>query len=203
MKMSIKSDLKKLSKKLSGIEKQIPFAASLAINDIAQSVVKAEKSGMKRDLNKPKPFTVNSIRFRRSNKKNLTAIVYIMERAEVYLGPTISGGTTKYPNKYPRFTPDEGAVKLNKYGNVPRKRHTDIRRVGMAGKGNSKFVVIDDQVYQRIGRGGQKLKHLGLLSNQWTYLRQFKFFTHARRAANKRSPIAINKAIKRAISTAR
>lgn len=115
--ISVKSNLKQLSKQLAGFGDQIPYATSRALNATA---FKARKEAIKRlhkDIDKPTPFTVSGIRYSNSNKRNLTASVYIMPNRWEYLHFQVSGGTRKARNTVIAVA---SGVKRNKYGNPSR-----------------------------------------------------------------------------------
>ncbi|MEX3635970.1 hypothetical protein [Paraburkholderia sp. BR14320] len=103
-------------------QKQIPFAASIAINATAKLVQAGERENMKAKLDNPTPFTLNSLSIQRSSKKSLSATVFVKDRAAWYLEPYEAGGVNRL-NPYP----DGGttllkpaAQRVNQYGNLPR-----------------------------------------------------------------------------------
>lgn len=57
------------------IERQLPFAAALALNDTAQEVVRAEQREMATVFDRPTPYTLNAFFVRRASKNNLVAVV--------------------------------------------------------------------------------------------------------------------------------
>lgn len=89
----------KLEAKLRGMQKQIPFATSLAINNIARGV----ESEIRRAIggsafDRVKPQTVRATYVKRSTKQNLVAEIGLKNRqmgipASEYLHATIRGGS--------------------------------------------------------------------------------------------------------------
>lgn len=74
------------------VRRQIPFAASLAINRCAELSKPALQSHMSIVFDRPKPFTLNSIFIKRATKTRLVATVFHSDRVAPYLAPEIKGG---------------------------------------------------------------------------------------------------------------
>lgn len=98
--------------------KQVPFATAQALNALAVDVQRAEQANMRRVLDRPTPFTVNSVRVQRANKRNLVATVFVMDIAARYLEPYEVGGKNVL-NGRAFLNPRHQA--LNQYGNIPRR----------------------------------------------------------------------------------
>lgn len=111
-------------------KKQIPFAASQALNEVAQKSVKALRVQATKALDRPTPFTLNGFRMMRSSKANLSAVVYIAPIQNAYMRFQVEGGVRRDKEQGRTIVPVEGAIKLNKYGNIPG------RKTGIAGKSN-------------------------------------------------------------------
>ena len=119
--ITIKQDLKKLSASYKKLQKrQIPFAASQALNDVAFDAQRANQAQIAKKLDRPTRFTVRGFRVRKSTKRNLRAIIFIDPRVDKYLQYQIDGGT--------RVTDGRGTgvptsnARLNKHGNIPGRR---------------------------------------------------------------------------------
>lgn len=120
MQVSIKSDLKQTVKALNKLQrKQIPFAVMSALNNTAFDARKEALAQMPKKLDRPTRFTTGkgAVRVKKSNKKNLTARVFIAPIQAKYLLPQIKGGTYR-PERRAFLIP--AGVKLNKFGNIPR-----------------------------------------------------------------------------------
>ncbi|AMM13335.1 hypothetical protein AX768_03630 [Burkholderia sp. PAMC 28687] len=116
--ISIKTNIKEISKRLDDLSrKQMPFAASQAVNAAAVKIQAAEQANMRKVLDEPTPFTINSVGVKKGNKSNPTAIVFVKPIAAGYLDPYEIGGTNKL-NSRALLKPIE--ARLNKYGNLPR-----------------------------------------------------------------------------------
>lgn len=137
MRISVEADLKQLKSRLTRLQKeQLPFAASMAINQVAADVATEITRQMPRILDRPTPFTLKAYQMRpgtfrgyRANKRNLSALINPAEIQKQYLRFQIEGGT-RTPNQSKIFVPSNKAPK-NQYGNVPRGRRSQI----IAGKG--------------------------------------------------------------------
>lgn len=97
--ISVRSNVKEISKKLSALaEKQLAFAASRAINDTVQDCRKTVPAEMKKVFRNPVARTLNSLRYKNSDKKSMEAKVWIEDfggkgiAPAKYLGPEILGG---------------------------------------------------------------------------------------------------------------
>lgn len=118
------ADLKDLSRQLSAIKKQIPFATAQALTSVARQIAAAEKTAFQRKLDSPTPFTVNSVKSSGARKDNLTAKVFVMNTAASYLEPFEFGGQHKL-NSRALLNPKN--IKLNKYGNLPRNKLSQLK----------------------------------------------------------------------------
>lgn len=86
---------------LSGIERQVPFAMSRAINSIAKGVVKAENEELSRAFDKPTPRTKNATKLMQFAKKTkLEAIVGIDDGGGNNRMNARGFKGTIFPNKY-------------------------------------------------------------------------------------------------------
>lgn len=141
--INISADVDKAVKHLHGVSKQIPFAASLAINNTAKKVKEKEGHEIRDVFDRPTPYIQNSIFVKPSNKRNLNAIVGIKDMAikgnpaTKILKAEIGGGsrrlkryevllrsTGNLPSGY--YTVPGQAAKIDQYGNIARSQITQI-----------------------------------------------------------------------------
>ncbi|WP_231890143.1 hypothetical protein [Ralstonia solanacearum] len=116
--------MKKLTRALDDFaKKQVPFATAQAINAVAKKLQAAEKENMTKVLDRPTPFTLNSVSIKLANKTSLTAMVYVKDIAAAYLLPYEAGGQNKL-NARALIKPV--GQKVNQYGNLPR---TTVKRL--------------------------------------------------------------------------
>lgn len=135
MKLDIRDNIKEVTKGLSRTQrKQIPFAASRAINDLLFPLAKKELPREMDDTFKggATGFTKRAFRYAKSNKKNLSAIVFAGPKQDEYLKFMVDGGT-RFPGKGSLFKRGSRALvvstknsKLNKYGNIPKATRDKI-----------------------------------------------------------------------------
>lgn len=121
MRINIQSDLTRLSRNLTDLEKrQIPFAASYAINRVVKDLREWMIAQTPAYLDRPTPFTLRGFRYKKSDKHTLTGSVYIEDTRSKYLDLQIEGGL-RIPFKKAIKVPASTA-RLNRYGNLPRGR---------------------------------------------------------------------------------
>lgn len=144
MKINVRIDgLNALRATIDGMGRQIPFAASVAINRTAAAAEKAEQGHIVGGVfDRPKPQTAKGTYLLRSDKRNLTAEIGLKSRAkglpaDEYLNPNIQGGIRPpkrseimlrqagiLPNGM--FTAPGPAASLDPYGNMSRGQIVSI-----------------------------------------------------------------------------
>lgn len=118
------STLKDLSRQLKHLQKQIPFATAQAMTSVVRDIAAAQKVALGRKLESPTPFTVNSVGSAGARKNNLRAKVFVRDVAAEYLEPFEFGGEHKL-NSQALLNPKN--IKLNKYGNMPRNKLSQLK----------------------------------------------------------------------------
>jgi len=119
MQISVKTDIKALTKRLDKIQRQqIPFATSVALNNTAEFTATNLNNDTRRYLESPTPFTQKAFTLKRSNKRNLKALVFAKQIQAQYLSTQIKGGTRRPKNRAFALPTN---VKRNRYGNIGRK----------------------------------------------------------------------------------
>lgn len=113
-----------LAKKLMDLRKQIPFATAQAMTRVVRKIEQAQKVALQRNLENPTPFTVKSVGSRGARKSDLRAKVFVRDIAASYLEPFEVGGVHKL-NSSALLNPKN--VKLNKYGNLPRNKLSQLK----------------------------------------------------------------------------
>lgn len=103
MNIDIQTNIKEVTKHLNVIQKkQIPFAASVAMNKVIFGMQKAEKKKVDRVFDNATNFTRTGFVVVKSTKKNLVAELYIQNKGNKdrtsYMRHEIDGGT-RHPNK--------------------------------------------------------------------------------------------------------
>ena len=131
MYMSVKADTKRLTRYLTFQRKQIPFATSKALNDVAFDCRSSIQKFLPKKLDRPTAGITRSVQVEKSKKKNLVAIVGFAglgfkstkwsESPAKIMRRHIEGGTRSAKNK-PIHVPIVRNIKLNKFGNLPRTK---------------------------------------------------------------------------------
>lgn len=102
---------------ISGMQRQIRFAAARALTKTAQAVQRAIPAALERDLDRPNQFTKGGTFIVPARREKLEAIVGFKDRQARYMRLQIEGGT-RAPG--PRGIKLPGDVVLDQYGNIPR-----------------------------------------------------------------------------------
>lgn len=134
--------MSQLKAKLLGIEKQIPFATSVALNRTAKAVEDAERQAMSGGFDRPKAQTVRATYIKRSTKQSLVAEIGLKSRqmgipASEYLHANIKGGARSYKRSElmlrqagilpeGHFTVPGAGATLDAYGNMSRGQIVSI-----------------------------------------------------------------------------
>ncbi|HBT3445529.1 TPA: hypothetical protein MHS34_04975 [Klebsiella pneumoniae] len=118
------ASLRDLSRQLKQLQKQIPFATAQAMTSVVRDIAAAQKVSLGRKLESPTPFTVNSVGSAGARKNNLRAKVFVRDVAAEYLEPFEFGGEHKL-NSQALLNPKN--IKLNKYGNMPRNKLSQLK----------------------------------------------------------------------------
>ncbi|MCK9193976.1 MAG: hypothetical protein M0P19_08905 [Nevskia sp.] len=142
--ITIQVDTKATTRYLDDVQKrQIPFAASVALNKTARLAEAGIKSEMRRLLDRPKPYTLGGTFVSNSTKSKLTAIVGLKDKASSgraagkYLLPLVAGSQRRQAG-WERALQAMGAIpsgmravpaggaKIDRYGNLDKKQLTEM-----------------------------------------------------------------------------
>jgi hypothetical protein len=166
--VSIENNIKEVSRKLTDIQKkQVPFAASLALNKVAYQANMAIRKQAKYQLHNPTNWTISGFLYDKSNKKNLNVLMYAagapsgkrgrLADRNKYMIFQVHGGT-RFPDGRAIIVPTKH-TRLNKHGNIPRallKQFVENKTKYFAGKPRGRSNETNAGVYERVGRGGRK-----------------------------------------------
>jgi len=206
MRFSVKADLDNLKRNLTRLERdQVPFAASLAINNLASDVANAITAQMDRYLDNPTPFTEKAYQMRpgtfrgqRASKRDLVAVVEPAKIQGEYLKYQIVGGT-RLPKQTAILVPTRKAP-LNKYGNLPKGRRKAMisgeKGFFSAGKREDKT----PGIYKSLRK---TIQPMAFYVDQATYKPIFPIDKIAGGVIRNRFARRFQEALKRALSTAR
>jgi hypothetical protein len=97
--LDVKIDASAAVAALGAAQKQLPFALSVGLNDLARQVQGANNAAMQGIFAHPRPFTANSTWITRATKSNLVATAFIRPEVAKYLEPYEVGGVHVLPGK--------------------------------------------------------------------------------------------------------
>ena len=192
--ISIRDDLDKITRGLNDIQrKQIPFAASGALNDTAFQARTKATDELPRHIDRPTPATVKGIMVRKSKKTDLEAAVFFKDFVWKYMKYQVLGGTRSDSRK---FAVPSRQSKLNKYGNIPG------RRTGLT-KGLSYFGRVNDSLTGVFKPRGKKRDLKAILVNRAVYKPRYPFSAIVERSVKDTFKKNFDKSMERALRTAR
>ena len=217
--LTIDQDLKGFDRFLNNNRKQLPFATSVALNNTGFDMRNAFNKGTLSAFNKPTRFTQKAFLTTKSKKTNLVVHVFAKDKegsdAARYLRFGVKGGTR--PAKgYERFfsgLPNDGTIdayfipsqiKVDGFGNVTR---ANLKKVSAAVQNNKAFIGTPRNSSRPAGiyeRDGNKLiTRFVSVSTRPTYTGRFNLQTIGDKVINRRFDQHFNKAMTKAIATAK
>ena len=218
MQISVKSDVKQLTKSLTRIQrKQIPFATSKALNNVAFDVRKALQDGLETHLDRPTPYTKRGVQVEKSTKKKLIAEVGFRSKTfgkgqgsvtqAEYMERQIKGGL-RMPKGSAIPVPIVKNLKLNKYGALTRNKVNNAlgnknkffsgKPKGAKGKGTG------EGIWERYGgKRNPKIKMIISWNKTTDYQARFPFKNIVTQSVRKNFRKRFDNAIREALKTAR
>jgi hypothetical protein len=194
-------NIREVSRGLSDFaQAQVPFATSLALNDTAEAIRKNTDKALDRRLDRPTPFTRRGLMVLRSSKRRLSAAVLFRDIQARYLAWVERGGDR--PPKA-KAIPVPVAIDRDRFGNMRRGavKRTAGRPDVFAGRpGGGRLA---PGLWQRTGKGGTGLRLLVAFEAVARYAPRLGFAEDAAKTARAFMPVAWERAMRRAIETAR
>lgn len=201
MQFGIKSNVREVERGLNDVaRRQIPYATAVAINDVLKDIKRNSEKRLRRQLDRPTPFTMKAFRIRFANKRTLTGMVFVAPIQAKYLHWAEDGGT-RSPKGRAIAVPVK--QRLNKYGNMPKGALKRALAKPTVFAGAPKGRPGAPGIYQRMGKANSKLKLLASFEPIARYKPRLGFKTGALRTAKARLPGALYRALKKAVSNAR
>lgn len=155
LKVNLENEIKRLKKDLSRVEKKaVPNAAILSINDTLKLVKAGQQLQMKRKLENPTNFTLNSLKIFEANKKTRSpkGRIFIFRRQEEYIKYQIDGGVSRsVKGGFP--VPVDRSLK-NRFGNLRRGK----TRLFRTKKDFYADINGTRGIWQRVGKDNIKLR---------------------------------------------
>ena len=224
--LTIDQDLSRATDWTKAVGKQLPFATSVALNNVAFDARKGLNSGTKGAFHVPVKFTQSAFLVQKSKKKDLTAYVYAQDKAgrdrARYLRFGIQGGSR--PQKgmdayFANAVPNDGTippgayfmptslVKTNASGNVTQATLRKISK-GISGDARGGFFIGTPRGGGRppgIYRRSREQLHPYFIATDArpTYTGRFNIEAIGTKIIQRRFSTHFNAALSKALSTAK
>lgn len=190
-------DIRRFQRRLDDLQRrQVPFVTARALTLTAREEAEAQKRDMPARLDRPTRFTQNAFTVVAANKKSLMAVLVAKRIQAGYLAIQETGGTRRAKSGRALVVP--AGVRLNRYGNIPRRylaRAKTRRRLFFAnirGTGG---------LWQRMASGRPKL--LVSFQRRARYRPRLGFAETALRRMRKRLPYHWGRMMSRALASGR
>lgn len=152
--VTLNTDLSSAQKWLTRIASNQASIAANSLTQLAVEVKDYQRDQMSRDIDRPSPFTKNSMVSYRASQRRLESGVFVKDRQAEYLSRLVNkGATIRRPKTKAVFIPAK-SQQTNRYGNMPRGRRrtalsspTYTRRNANGGAA----------VYRRVGNSSERL----------------------------------------------
>jgi hypothetical protein len=212
--ITIKLDVRDAQAKLSAFAKnQLPYALSLAVNDLAFQAMRAENARMPTVFKNPKPFTRRATQVEsKATKGDPTAVVSVRPGQAKYLAPYEVGGVHVLPGKA-LLNPKD--INLDKYGQLQKGR---IKRLlarpdvfvanirGISGIWQRLTNLVDqkgNKVSPNVRTGSGRIKLLIRFGTALPVNKSLGWNAAAEALLTSQWPATFNRAMTKAISTAK
>lgn len=198
MKISIKTNIAEVTKDLTRVQKkQIPFAASQTLNQLAFDLTKRNKKGVlgkatattfdKKRGKGATDFTQKNFFFEKSNKQNLTAWVFWDNKNADYMKFQVAGGTRPPKNRAIAIGTKHAKKHLDKYGNLLKGEMSKMLKdkdnyfSGTPNGATSRSEGIWERYGRSTKRGGKKIRKIVSYVDIASYRPNFQFASIAAR----------------------
>lgn len=210
MKISVKADIKQVTKYLNNIQKkQIPYATSQALNDTAFHARQEVMDDLEKHLDRPTPWTKRGVRYGRSTKRKLVATVFFLNDRWDYIKYQVKGGS-RTPER--KAIPVPVGQRLNQYGNMTKGTITRLlsKPNVFSGEVNGVAGIWERGHYSRTGkwstRGKSRSTSIRLLV-AWVpvaeYQKRFPYHTIVEKSVRKTFIRNFNRRMAAALRTAK
>lgn len=169
--IKIEENFKQEAKAFDAMGKTLRELQRLTINELAVTAVPYQKREMPKDIDRPNPFTLNSMRYKKALGRQLESSIYVLPQQAEYLHRIVFTGT-RVPLKNYIFIPSP-RERTNRYGNMPRAR----RRRKLASP--ELFVKRRGTSLSAFERIGTSVSYVGQFVRRTNYRKKtWKFFEH-------------------------
>ena len=215
MEVNVKADVKALTKELNRIQKkQIPFATSKALNEVAFDVRKTLQTVLPDYIDAPTPYTIRGVQVEKSTKKKLVATVGFRGKGfGKGQGSVAPSDYMHYQTKGGTRTPRGTAIgvptkhlRVNKYGNIARgKIKKFLANTTKYFSGTPKGIGGGAAgIWERMGRGGRgKIRMVVGWEPKADYRKRFPFEKVVKQSVNVNFRKRFESALRVALGTAR
>lgn len=197
MQLSFEDNLRAFERDLSDLARgQLPFATARALNATTEAIAANTTRALDERLDRPTPFTKRGIARRFATKARPWSDVFFRDIQAAYLAWAEDGG-----ERLPKgmAIPIPVGLRRNAYGNMARGALARLRGrsdVFTPGPGSP----LPPGIYQRRKSG---LRMLAAFEPRAAYRPRLSFLADAERTARAYFPIAFERALRRALATAR
>ena len=136
-----------LQARLSGMEKQVKYAAAQALTQTAKKIKDVTPAELDKSLDRPTSFTKRGLYVKPAKRDNLVAEVGFMAKQAEYMRYQIAGGTRNPGAKGLKLP---AAIKTNEFGNIPKGLIAQLvavaRKERKLGKVKARRVAISNKV---------------------------------------------------------
>lgn len=136
--------------------KELPFALANSLTDLSGDGRDAVVESMDTRFDRPTPFTKRGVGIRSATKRNLEAEIFVKRLQAGYLHRQETGGVNR-PKRRALIEP--GHVKLNRFGNIPRRKVSRLLKRKDTFSGEVRFKATGERiagVWQRPKRGRRR-----------------------------------------------
>ena len=196
--VTVDHDIPRLRQILSGVQRQIPFAISQAINETAFDLKRHYEKNTLLWFNRPIKFTQTGFRVGKATKTRLEGSVFVESARRDYLRRQIQGSRNQK-----RIVPT--AKSINAYGNLPRgfvRRKRGGKNIFFgkpAGRSD-----LPPGIWQRQGPGGRKaIRLLDMFVDDARHQPNFPYFASGRAFILRNIERNFRRSLDRALRTAR
>ena len=220
--LTIDQDLKGFDRFLKNNKKQLPFASSVALNSTGFDIRQALNKGTQGAFDKPTKFTQKAFLTTKSKKTNLVVHVFAKDKeggdAARYIRFGVQGGARppKGFEKYFEGLPNDGTLGMNVYfmptreikrdsfGNISR---ANLKKISASVTSGTSFIgppkggTRPAGIYER--KKGKLIAKFITTTSKPTYTGRFNIEAIASKVVQRRFDQHFNKAMSKAISTAK
>ena len=201
LRISVSAEIKDVAKTLKRKQKkQIPFATSVAINNTLFKV----RNQLQKDMDTifrggAVSWTRRAVKYKKSNKKDLTGILYLEREQYKYLKYQIYGGVRPKKGGKSIPIPFRNRVSLTKAGNL---RRAQIARL-LSAKQNKLLTINGVRGIYKVKKKSAPVLLVAMQQKSVTYTdKKFKYFYLVKRSAKKHFKKELQKGLQKALKTA-